>query len=77
MEEQVLDQVIKRINELYHKSKSEGLTEEEAQEQAMLRQTYLAEIRGSVRTQMSYVDIQEPDGSITNLGEQHGDKKGN
>ncbi len=75
MEEQVLDQVIKRINELYHKSKSVGLTQEEAQEQALLRQTYLAEIRDSVRAQMGTVDILEPNGSITNLGEEHGDKK--
>ena len=33
---------IKRINELYHKSQAEGLTEDEKKEQALLRQEYVA-----------------------------------
>ena len=33
---------IKRINELYHKSKGEGLTQEELAEQKALREEYLA-----------------------------------
>ena len=32
---------IDRINELYHKSKNEGLTPEEAAEQKKLRQDYI------------------------------------
>ena len=32
------EKIIARINELYHKSKAEGLTEEEKLEQAELRQ---------------------------------------
>ena len=35
---------IARINELYKKSKAEGLSEEEKKEQALLRQEYVASV---------------------------------
>ena len=38
-----MDETIKRINELYHKSQAEGLTEEEKEEQKELRQKYIVE----------------------------------
>lgn len=66
---------IARINELYHKSKAEGLTPEEAEEQKQLRQEYIAAIRKNVRSQLNQVSIVEPDGSITDLGKLHGSKK--
>ena len=56
---------IDRINELYHKSQSVGLTEEEKAEQAALRQEYIAAIRASLRGTLNNISIQEPDGSIT------------
>lgn len=59
---------IARINELYHKSKGEGLTPEEAAEQEELRQEYIAAIRQNVRSQLNNVSILEKDGSITHLG---------
>ena len=37
MVDMVTQDTINRINELYHKSKAEGLTKEEAQEQIKLR----------------------------------------
>ena len=37
----VTENTIKRINELYHKSKGEGLTKEEAEEQIRLRKEYV------------------------------------
>ena len=43
---------IDRINELYRKSKTEGLTEEEKIEQAQLRQAYRDSIRASFTSQM-------------------------
>ena len=44
---------IKRINELYHKSKTpEGLTEEEKQEQAVLRREYIDSVKASFTSQM-------------------------
>ena len=40
---------IARINELYHKSKKEGLTEEEKKEQAMLRYEYIQAIKNNIK----------------------------
>ncbi len=70
-----LDDKIKRINELYHKSKNQGLTPEEKEEQAALRQEYVANVRANLKAQLDNIDIQEPDGSVENLGEKYGGKK--
>lgn len=67
---------IDRINTLAHKAKSVGLTEEEKAEQAALRQEYIAAIRRNLRSQLDNIDLKESDGSITNLGEKYGNKKG-
>ena len=69
-----LEKKIARINELYHKAKAEGLTEEEKKEQASLRNEYIANIRANLRGQLNNIDIQEKDGTVTNLGERYGDK---
>lgn len=66
---------IKRINELHHKSKNEGLTHEEKEEQQVLRREYIECIKGNLRCKMDNISIQEKDGSITNLGEKYGNKK--
>lgn len=71
-----IEDKIKRINALYHKSQAEGLTEAERKEQAALRSDYIANIRANLRGQLNNVSIQEPDGSITNLGEKYGEKAG-
>ncbi|MEG1847318.1 MAG: DUF896 domain-containing protein [Lachnospiraceae bacterium] len=69
------EQKVQRINELYHKSKEEGLTEEEKEEQAALRQEYVASVRANLRGQLDNINIQNEDGSITNLGKKYGNKK--
>ena len=69
-----MQETIDRINELYHKSQKEGLTEEEKVEQKELRQQYILSIRRSLRGQLNNIDIKEEDGSITNLGEKYGNK---
>lgn len=70
-----MEEKITRINELYHKSKSdEGLTEEEKQEQAELRRDYIDSIKRNLRSQLNNINIQEKDGSITNLGKKFGNK---
>ena len=66
---------IDRINELARKAKKEGLTDEEKAEQAKLRKEYIAAVRRNLRTQLDNINIQELDGSITNLGEKYGNKK--
>lgn len=70
-----MDERIARINELYHKSQAEGLTEEEKAEQAKLRAEYIANVRGNLRAQLDSMTIQNPDGSTVNLGEKFGNKK--
>ncbi|MBO4988485.1 MAG: DUF896 domain-containing protein [Lachnospiraceae bacterium] len=70
-----MQEIIDRINELYHKSQNEGLTEEEKAEQKELRQQYVLSIRRSLRGQLDNIDIQNEDGSITNLGEKYGNKE--
>ena len=69
------DQKIKRINELYHKAKESSLSDEEKEEQKMLRQEYINAFRRNLRAQLDNIDIEEEDGSITNLGEKFGNKK--
>ena len=69
-----MDERIARINALYHKSQSEGLTEEEKEEQARLRKEYVANIRANLRGQMDSITIERPDGTKENLGEKFGGK---
>lgn len=67
---------IDRINELYRKSKAEGLTEKERLEQAALRREYIEAVRRNLRGQLNQISIQNPDGTIVDLGAKHGNKKG-
>ena len=71
-----MEEKIKRINELYHKSKAEGLTPAEAKEQKELRSEYIANIRASLRGQLNNIDIQNEDGSVENLGEKFANNTG-
>ena len=68
------ENTIERINELARKSKAEGLTDAELREQALLRKQYIEAFRRNLRGQLDNIDIQEPDGTITNLGEKYGKK---
>ena len=70
------EKMIQRINVLARKSKAEGLTEEEAKEQKLLREQYIEAIRRNLRGQLDNIDVKEKDGSIVNLGEKYGKKKG-
>lgn len=66
---------IERINELAKKAKTTGLTAEEKEEQKKLRAEYVASVRMNLRSQLDNINIQEKDGSITNLGEKYGKNK--
>lgn len=65
---------IARINELYKKSKAEGLTDAELQEQALLRREYIDDFKRNLRGQLDNIDVVEADGSVVNLGEKYGQK---
>lgn len=69
-----MQEKIDRINALYYKSKAEGLTDEEKAEQAKLRAEYVASVRNNLRSQLDNISIQEPDGSVVNLGDKYGKK---
>lgn len=76
MENGMKKEKIDRINELYRKSKAEGLTDAERSEQKVLRQEYLELIRRNLRSQLNNIDVEEKDGTVVNLGEKYGTKKG-
>lgn len=59
-----IEETIKRINELYHKSQKEGLTEVEKQEQKRLRQVYIDSVKNNLRGQLENMEIERPDGTI-------------
>lgn len=69
-----MDERIARINELYHKSQDEDLTEEEKEEQGKLRREYVASVRNNLRSQLDNLVIEKPDGSVVDLGEKFGGK---
>jgi Uncharacterized protein conserved in bacteria len=68
------DKQLERINELARKAKAEGLSDAEKEEQAKLRQEYIALVRMNLKGQLDNIDIQETDGTIVNLGEKYGNK---
>ena len=71
-------QKIARINELYRRSKAEGLTDAEKKEQKLLRLKYIEAVRMNLRGQLNNIDIKEKDGSVVNLGEKYdANRKGN
>ena len=57
------EEKIARINELYHKSQAEGLTEDEIEEQKRLRKEYVDSIKMSLKSQLDNIEIVEEDGS--------------
>ena len=70
----ITDETLARINELARKAKAEGLTSAETKERDVLRREYIEAVRANLRGQLNNINIQELDGSITNLGEKYGKK---
>ena len=52
-----MDDVIKRINELAKKSKEEGLTEAEKEEQQIVRRRYIDSVKANFRVQLEGVEL--------------------
>ena len=70
----MIQEKIDRINELYRKSKAEGLTEAEKNEQAILRKEFIEKKKKNVQSQLNNIDMVNEDGTIENLGEKYGKK---
>lgn len=54
---------IARINELANKAKEAGLTEEEKQEQQVLRKEYITAFRGGMRHHIEGMKVVDPKGN--------------
>lgn len=59
---------IDRINELAQKSKAEGLTDAEKEEQTALRNEYRMSVTGNLAAQLSNTYVMTPDGKKRKLG---------
>lgn len=59
---------INRINELARKSKSVGLTEEEKQEQAVLRREYIDSVKASLVSNLDNTYLVDERGNKKKLG---------
>ena len=66
---------IDRINFLARKQKSEGLSDEEIAEQAILRQEYINEIRASFGATLRSTVIVYPDGTEKRLADKNKSKE--
>lgn len=66
----ITQEKIDRINALARKSKTpEGLTSAEKEEQALLRQEYVAAYRESLRNTLEHTKILRPDGSVQRVSD--------
>lgn len=54
-----IDDVIKRINELYKKSKEEGLNDLEKEEQQILRRRYIDSVKSNFKAQLETVELKK------------------
>ena len=64
----ITQEQINRINELARKSKAEGLTEEEKQEQAILRRAYIDSVKASLVSNLDNTYLMDEKGNKRKLG---------
>ena len=62
-----MEERIARINELAHKAKAEGLSDEEIAERDFLRREYIDAFKGNLATQLESIRIKNPDGTLTKV----------
>ena len=65
----ITEDEIKRINELWLKSKEAELTEEEREEQQKLRRLYIDSVKHNLRGHLDNISIKHEDGTITKLSD--------
>lgn len=59
----ITEQMIARINELAHKAKTSGLTDEELEERNELRKRYIEAFKTNMRAQLDTIEfVDEPGG---------------
>lgn len=63
----ITDDMIRRINELAKKSKTQGLNEAEKAEQAALRKAYIDAYRTNLEAQLDNTVLLRPDGTREKL----------
>lgn len=64
-------ELIDKINSLWHKQNTVGLTEEEKEEQRVVRRQYIDEIKGQVRNMLE--DIKSPENDSNEELAKHND----
>ncbi|MFC6261094.1 DUF896 domain-containing protein [Levilactobacillus fujinensis] len=62
MAETTMDTLLARINELAHKAKAEGLTDDEIAERDHLRKQYLKLFRESFKSQVEMMQVYDKNG---------------
>ena len=62
-----MDEVIARINQLAHKAKTEGLSEEETIERDKLRRIYIDSVKANLIGHLENTYIVRPDGTKEKL----------
>lgn len=62
IEDEVMKQIVPRINELAKKAKAEGLSEVEKIEQKDLRQKYVKRFRENFKSQIEMMKVYDKDG---------------
>ena len=67
----MIEETVKRINELAHKAKAEGLTPAEVEERDRLRKIYIAAVRQNLQAQLDNPYL------VDENGEKHPLKKKN
>lgn len=66
-----MDEVIKRINELAKKAKTEGLTDKEITERDKLRRIYIDSVKASLVGNLENTYILQPDGTKKKVGKKN------
>ncbi len=61
-----INDLIARLNFLYHKRQTQGLTAEELDEQSKLRSQYIDIIKGNVKTELSRIRLVDTDDRNSN-----------
>ena len=56
----ITQEMIDRINVLSKKSKNEGLTPEEAEEQKLLRRAYIDAFKANLKSQLDNIEFVDP-----------------